>query len=195
MLSRKAKDGPDYFCVLDRSGYAMGALLTVTVQAITSAVQRRHDRITGAFDIRLESYVKTRRTIFDWSIAYWAARQLQSELRALINKIKIEYISLHSLDATGVQSDQAATASQQKIRQHVQELENKVFVLAHHMQNLYAAERELKEVSHTVALVAGKLIAEALAGVLGGIVGNTKPNELDFGKFDQAARRELGMKP
>lgn len=170
-----------------------GVLLTVAVQAVTSATQRRHDRIVGTFDIRLELYAKTRRTIFNWSIAYRATRRLQSELNTLIDKIA-DLLSRSKADSTGAASDQAATMLREGVAQHVKEIEKNVSASAYYMQNLRAAQRELKEMSHTLALLAGKPIDGALANALDKIVSDTKSKKVDFDEFDRAARKELGMK-
>lgn len=168
-----------------------GALLTVAVQVITSAMQRRHDRIARTFNIRLDLYAKTRRTISNWSIAYQATRQVQSELSTSI--AKIGNLSSNKSDPTGAPSDQAVTMPQEIVEQHVKKIENNVSALAYYMQNLRAAQRELKEMSHSVALLANKPVDEALANLLEQMAGNTKQNKLDFDKFDRAARRELGV--
>lgn len=78
--------------------------------------------------------------------------------------------------------------------QHVKEIEKNVSALAYYMQNLRAAQCELKEMSHTLALLAGKPIDGALANALDKIVSDTKSKKVDFDEFDRAARKELGVK-
>ncbi|MGH7930000.1 MAG: hypothetical protein ACREQV_19660 [Candidatus Binatia bacterium] len=170
-----------------------GVLLTVGVQAVTSATQRRHDRTVKTFDVRLELYAKIRRTIAYWSEAYRITRQLQSELSTLI--AKISDLSSNSSDSAGAPSEQAGLVSRETLEQHVKEIEKKVSMLAHHMENLRVAQRELKETSHTVALLAGKPVDEALTNVLDKMASDAKPEKLDFDKFDRAVRQELGAKP
>lgn len=169
-----------------------GVLLTVAVQAITSATQRRHDRIARTFDIRLELYTKMRSTMSDWAIAYQAVRRLQGELSALIDKIRS--LVSHKSDLVGVLSGQVAVIPREILDQYVKEIENKVSVLARYMCALRAAQCRLKEMSHTVALLASKPVDKALAHALDEITGDAGSNKLDFDRFDRAARKELGVK-
>ena len=107
------------------------ALLTVAVHVITSAMQRRSDRIATTFNTKYDLYVKMRRTISDWSIACQATRRVQSELSTLI--AKIENLSSNKSDPTGAPSDQAVTMPQEIVEQHVKK---NVSALACYMQNL-----------------------------------------------------------
>lgn len=155
-----------------------GVLLTVGVQAITSATQRRHDRSVKTFETRLALYAKIRTTITNWSEAYRITRQLQSDLSTLVDQIRD--LSSNTSDSVDVSSDQAAAVRQEALEQHVKELEKKVSALAHCMQNLRAAQHELKEMSHTVALLASKPVDEALANVVDKMASDAKPGKLDF---------------
>jgi hypothetical protein len=98
---------------LTAAATVFGVLLTVAVQAITSATQRRHERIARTFDIRLELYAKTRHALSDWSEHYRVTRQLKSEretnMRQFEDEVaaliaKIEDFSSNKSDSPGVSS-------------------------------------------------------------------------------------------
>jgi predicted nucleic acid-binding Zn-ribbon protein len=168
---------------LTAAATVLGVLLTVTVQAITSATQRRHEGIARMFDIRLELYAKTRRAISDWSEQYQVTNQLKSELEANIKHVKNESATLATKIedfvskepySSGVVFDQPATVTQEAAKQLLRELEDHrarrvdIFekmqkmqdIAAGHLEKLYAARDELQELSHKVALLASKPVTK-----------------------------------
>jgi hypothetical protein len=211
--------GPTSASMLQISAYltaaatVFGVLLTVAVQAITTATQRRHERIARTFEIRLELYAKVRHAISDWSEQYRAARQLKSEMETNAKQFedeftavmaKIEDFPSNNSDSPGAVFDQPATTTQGAAKQLLKEvedcrarraasLEKRRTVAADHIEKLYAARDELLELRHKVALLAGKSVDEALADVLEKVLNDTEPNKLDFDKFDRAAKKELGV--
>jgi hypothetical protein len=211
--------GPTSASMLQSSAYltaaatVFGVLLTVAVQAITTATQRRHERIARTFEIRLELYAKVRHAISDWSERYRAARQLGSEMETNAKQFedeftalmaKIEEFSSSKSDSPGAVFDQPATATQGAARQLLKEvedcrarraasLEKRRTVAAESIAKLYAARDELLELRHKAALLAGRSVDEALADVLKKVLNDTEPNKLDFDKFDRAGKKELGL--
>jgi hypothetical protein len=201
---------------LTAAATVLGVLLTVTVQAITSATQRRHEGIARMFNIRLELYAKMRRALSDWAEQYQATSRLRSELETNIKHIKDEsatltakiedFVSKES-GLPGAVFDQPATVTQEAAKQLLEEFEDHRTrradsfekmqkmqdIAADHLEKLYAARDELLELSHEVALLANKPVGEALTDVLENALSDTKPSSLDFDKFDRAVRKELGV--
>ena len=182
-----------------------GVVLTLVVQIITGAIQRRHDRILKTFDLRLDLYARTRQVLDSWAKEYKEYKRTRKDLdsakqeyerssdeRTAMLKRTNELVT--SMTVEGASPDQMKQArellAEVKAAIEQQSADSvKASVRAHRIKALVS---ELEELEHRVGLIAGRQVHKALVSRVEKILSDIEPEHADFEKFDRAARKERG---